>query len=73
MIRSYIKGEDYKLYWNEKKIPANEISEIYIEKSEINVPKTILLVIGVAALVVVLVFIISIASDPDAFSVGGFR
>lgn len=73
VIKSYVKGSDKSVYWDERKIPEIEISGINIEKSEVNVTKTIFFVVGIATLAVVVGFIVALAISPPTFKIGGFK
>lgn len=67
VIKSYVTGSDKSVYRDIRKIPENEISGINIEKSEVNVTKTIFFVLGIATVAFILGYIIATVSDPDTF------
>ena len=57
VINSYVKGKEYKTYWFKKRIPVSDILKIHSEKSELNIRATILLCVGLAAIVALFVAI----------------
>lgn len=70
VIKSYTAGNNFQIFWTEKRIQEKDIYKFYIERSEVNGSQTTVVILVLAVAIAVIVLLVGLGQSFKHMNLG---